>query len=170
MNKPAPKHTKEMLRFMKHMADRPNRGLVPAPAQLWDGINDFKFRVSSGNSDSDYAKEPVDCRSVSGSVVKLEGSPVIFHSSTQKHIALSVTEAELYAAVSTAQDMLYNMNVLLSLGLSVELPMVLEVDNMGAVHLAIYLKLSGRTRHIDIRQCVLREKKEKKSVGCQMDP
>ena len=31
MTKPAPKHMKEMLHFMKHMADRPNRGLVLAP-------------------------------------------------------------------------------------------------------------------------------------------
>ena len=66
-----------------------------------------------------------------------------------------MTEAELYAAVSTAQDMLYCMNVLLSLGLSVELPMVLEVDNMGAVHLANNWSVSGRTRQIDARQCFL---------------
>ena len=94
-------------------------------------------------------------------MVRLEESPVIFRSSTQKHVALSVTEAELYAAVSTAQDMLYCMNVLLSLGLSVELPMVLEVDNMGAVHLANNWSVSGRTRHIDVRQYFLRELKEK---------
>ena len=154
MTKPAPKHMKEMLHCMEHMADRPNSGLVLALNQLWYDSNDFKCRVS-GNSDSDYAKEPVDRRSVSGSVVKLEGSPVIFCSSTQKHVALSVTEVELYAAVSTAQDMLYNMNVLLSLGFSVELPMVLEVDNMGAVHLTNNWSVSGRTKHIDIRQCFL---------------
>ena len=154
---------------MKHMADRPNRGLVLAPTRSWDGSNNFEFRVS-GNSDSDYAKEPVDRRSVSGSVVRLEGSPVIFRSSTQKHVALSVTEAELYAAVSTAQDMLYCMNVLLSLGLSVELPMVLEVDNMGAVHLANNWSVSGRTRHIDVRQCFLREMKEKNLIVVKWIP
>ena len=77
MTKPAPKHMKEMLHCMKHMADRPNRGLVLAPTWLWDGSNDFKFRVS-GNSDSDYAKEPVDRRIVFGSVIKLEGGPVVF--------------------------------------------------------------------------------------------
>ena len=94
----------------------------------------------------------MDRRSVSGSVVKLEGIPVIFRSSTQKHVALSVTEAELYEAISTAQDMLYTMNVLLSLGLVVALPMELENDNIGAVHLANKWSVSGRTRHIDVRQ------------------
>ena len=39
-----------------------------------------------------------------------------------------MTEAELNVAVSTTRDMLYVMNVLLSIGLLVELPMVLEID------------------------------------------
>ena len=109
-------------------------------------------------------------RSVSGSVVKLEGSPVIFCSSTQKHVALCVTEAELYAAVSTTQDMLYARNTLLSLGLFVELHMELEVDNMSAVHLANNWSVLGRTRHIDVRQCLLKELRErKKPNSCQMD-
>ena len=41
------------------------------------------------------------------SVIYLEAAPVMFKSATQKHVAMSVTEAELYAGVSTAQDMLY---------------------------------------------------------------
>ena len=45
--------------------------------------------------------------SISGSVVYLESAPIMFKSATQKHVALSVTEAELYAGVSiTAQEML----------------------------------------------------------------
>ena len=66
---------------MKHCADRPNRGLGLAPTRSWDDSSDFKFRIS-GNSDSDYANEPVDCRTFSGSVVMLEGSPVMFHGGT----------------------------------------------------------------------------------------
>ena len=159
MAKPADKHMKAMLHCMKHCAERPNRGLVLQPTRKWDGTDKHLFRIN-GKSDSDYAKEPVDRRSVSGSVVMLEGSPIIFRSSTQKHVALSVTEAELYAGVSTAQDMLYTKNVLESLGLKVELPMILEMDNMGAVHLANNWSVSGRTRHIDVRQCFLRELKE----------
>ena len=39
--------------------------------------------------------------------------------------------------------------------------MVLKVDNMGAVCLANKWSVSGRTRNIDVRQCFLRELKEK---------
>ena len=63
---------------------------------------------------------PVDCRSVSVSDVVPEVIPVMFHSATQKHDALSVTETESYAAVHIAKEMPYVMNILLTIGLFVE--------------------------------------------------
>ena len=62
----------------------------------------YKEAINGPYGSSDYTKEPVYCRSVDGSVVMLKGTPVMFQSGTQKYAALSVTEAELYAAVSTA--------------------------------------------------------------------
>ena len=56
--------------------------------------------------------------------------------------------------------MLYVKNVLESLGLKVQLPMILEMDNKGAVDLANNWSIGGRTRHIDVRQVFLRELKE----------
>lgn len=153
------KHTLAMLRAMKYAASTPNRGLVLRPDARWDGNPDFEFTIG-GRSDSDYAKEPVTRRSVSGGRVLLNGSPVMFKSSTQKTVALSVTEAELYAAVLCAQDMLYVMHVMESMGLKVAKPMVLECDNKGAVDLANNWSIGGRTRHIDVRQTFLRELKE----------
>jgi hypothetical protein len=68
-------------------------------------------------------------------------------SATQRHVTLSVTEAETAAGVTEAQDMVYCHNVLTSLGLKVKLPMVLEMDNKGAVDLANSLvSVEGRTR------------------------
>jgi len=40
--------------------------------------------------------------------------------------------------------------------------MILEMDNMGAVDLANNWSVGGRTRHVDVRQCFLRELKESK--------
>jgi len=53
----------------------------------------------------------------------------------QNIVALSVTEAELIAATTTAQDMMYVKRLLESINLRVEMPMILEVDNKGAVDL-----------------------------------
>ena len=69
-------------------------------------------------------------------------------------------EAELYAVVMTAQDMLYVLHVLESIGLQAQLPMILEVDNKGAMDLANSWSVGGQTSHIDVRQTFLRELKE----------
>jgi hypothetical protein len=60
-------------------------------------------------------------------------------------VTLSVTESESGAGVSTAQDMMYCYRIITSLGLKVELPMVLEMDNKGAVDLANNYSVGGHT-------------------------
>jgi hypothetical protein len=58
------------------------------------------------------------------------GCCVTHRSKMMPIIALSVTEAVL-----CAQDMLFVMRLLFSLGFDVQLPMILEVNNKGAVDL-----------------------------------
>ena len=47
------------------------------------------------------------------------------------------------------------------MGLSVKLPMKLEIDNSGAVDLANNWTAGGRTRHMETRMFFLQEMKEK---------
>ena len=75
-------------------------------------------------------------------------------------IALSVTEAELFAAVQCAQDLMFIMRLLGTLGLRVKLPMKLTIDNKGAHDLCHNHSVGGRTRHIEVKQLFLREMKE----------
>jgi hypothetical protein len=93
-----------------------------------------------------------------------EGALVMHQSATQKTVALSPCEAELNTAVLCVQDMIYGKNLLESIGLKVQLPMVLEMDNKGAVDLINSFGIGGRTRHIDVKQCFLRELKEAKQL------
>jgi len=69
-------------------------------------------------------------------------------------------EAELVSATSCAQHMLYAMRVLESMGLKVKKPMILWMDNKGALDLSNNWSVSGRTRHVDVRYYFLRELKE----------
>jgi hypothetical protein len=57
-------------------------------------------------------------------------------------------------------NMMYCYRVTTSLGLKVELPVVLEMDNKGAVDLANDYSVDGRTRHVDVKFFFLRELKE----------
>ena len=95
---------------------------------------------------------------MSGYSAFLEGVPITAKSAMQKTVAISVTESEFEAGVSCARDMLYIMRLLESLGLQVEKPMILEIDNKGAVDIANNWSAGGRTRHIKMN--FLRDLKE----------
>ena len=98
--------------------------------------------------------------SVSGGRTFLESAPVIQRSATQKFVTLSVMEAESAARVMVVQDMLYTYQMLTLMGLQVNLPMILEMDNKGAVDLANNWSIGGRTRHVDVMNYFLRELKD----------
>jgi hypothetical protein len=47
--------------------------------------------------------------------------------------------------------------VLESMGIEIKLPILIKVDNVGAIYLSNNFALSQRTKHIDIRQHFVRE-------------
>jgi hypothetical protein len=63
-------------------------------------------------------------------------------------VASSVTEAELFAVTCCAQDMLFKMRVLESMGLKVKKTMTLKVDNKGAKDLCDNWSVGGRALRI----------------------
>jgi hypothetical protein len=73
----------------------------------------------------------------------------------QRIVALLVIDAGLFAATNNAQDMLYTKRIKESLELQVQLPMILEVDNKGAVDLVNNYSVGGRTCHEETRQYFL---------------
>ena len=85
--------------------DRPNS---------WDGKRDSRLFIIMGNSDLEYAKHS-SWKSVNAGITYLEGAIVKQLSKQMPIVALSTTEAELYAAVLTAQDMMFVYHVLLGM-------------------------------------------------------
>lgn len=158
MAAPAAQHEKALRHLIHYVTSTPNRGLTLSPDRVWYGGKAFLWKLHC-RTDSNYAANIDDRRSVSGTRVFLNGSPISFRSATQRFVTLSVTEAETAAGVTGAQDMMYAYRTLTSLGLEVELPMVLEMDNKGAVDLVNNWSVGGRTRHMDVRMYFLRELK-----------
>ena len=112
-------------------------------------------------ADSNYAKNPDDHKSISGCCITLDGALVIWQSSTQPMVSLSITEAEQCSGVQGAQNMLYSMHWLEVPELQVEKPMILEMDNKGAIDLANNWSTGGQTRHVEVGQYFLRNSKSK---------
>jgi hypothetical protein len=121
-------HMDAMQRCMQYLVCTKDAGLFLKPERKWNGSNDFQFKINR-RSDSDYVKDTQTRCSISGYMVYVEGAPVMLRSGTQKTVALSSCEAELNAAVLCVQDMIYDKNVMESIGLKVQLLMVLEMDN-----------------------------------------
>ncbi len=111
-------------------------GLVLDPSRQWNGAKkEFEWTIE-GHADSNYATNPDDQKSVSGTQVFLNGSSVMVKSSTQKVVTLSVTEAKLCAATSCTQDMLFVWRLMTAMELKVKLPMILQCDNKGTINLS----------------------------------
>jgi hypothetical protein len=162
-------HLAAMYRVMNYCKGTAERGLFLNPTARWDGDPNFLFEIE-GISDSDWAKDPDSRRSVSGWSTFLHNAPISMKSKMMPVVALSVTEAELFAATCCAQDMLFEMRILESMGLKVKKPMILKIDNKGAKDLCDNWSVGGRTRHIEVKQLFLRELKEAKIIDSEWIP
>ncbi len=84
-----------------------------------------------GHTDSNFATNPNNLKTVLGKQVFLNESPVMAKSSTQKVVTLPVTEAKYYTATSCAQDVLFVWQIMQVLEQKVKFPQVLQCNNRG---------------------------------------
>ena len=75
----------------------------------------------------------------------------------QQCVTLSSTEAEYVACSQCVTEMEFVRQLLRSMGVYVILPMIVYVDNTGAIELARNRSTTGRTKHIDVRYHYVRE-------------
>ena len=68
-------HLKAMHKVMAYVCSTANKGLMLKPKQIWKGDRKFQFEIEV-YSDATWASDPDTRKSVSGSTVFLEGSPV----------------------------------------------------------------------------------------------
>ncbi len=61
------------------------------------------------------------------------------------------------AISEVAMKILYSVGILKFLGVQIQYPIEVNVDNIGAVYLAKYATTSNRTKHIDTRYHFVRE-------------
>jgi hypothetical protein len=66
--------------------------------------------------------------------------------------------------------MMYHRNTPESIRLKVELSMILEIDNKGAVNLVNSFSVGGCKQHINVKQCFLRELTEAKVLVVKWIP
>ena len=79
------------------------------------------------------------------------GVPISWRSKGQKSVTLSSSEAEYVALSEAAKEIKFVYQLLTGMGMKLKLPIVVCVDNLGAVFMSINVSVSQRTKHVDIR-------------------
>lgn len=144
-------HEKALYRVIRFVQQTKERSLVLAPVKeklTWE---------LKGYCDSDFAGDTDTRRSVSGFVIYLCGAVIAWRSKGQKSVSLSSTEAEYVAISEVAMEILYVAGILKFLDVPLEYPIIVNVDNIGAVYLSKNATTGSRTKHIDTRYHFVRE-------------
>ena len=146
---------KEMLRCIKFVLDSRNLGLKIWPTgdknDPWDMIC---------FTDSDYATDPVTRKSVSGYIIYIRGVPICWKSKQQKCVTLSSCEAEWVALSEACKDIAFVIRVCKTMNLNIRIPVIVRVDNVGAIFLSENITTSNNTKHVDIRSKFVTEFRE----------
>ena len=115
------------------------RGYMIKPDKTnWDRMQDYLFIVPR-ESNADWAKNP-SRRSVNSGCTFVNGAMMKIFSQMMKTIALSTTKAELNAAVLTVMDMLLAYYILVSLRLTVKLPICTLITRHAGTFKHTYTK------------------------------
>jgi hypothetical protein len=146
MKEATPNALKELKRVLKFVIDTKDFGLKMEPK---DG--DLGEWVMTLYTDSDWAGDKDTRKSVSGYSLFLLGCPIVWKSRQQSTIALSSSEAEITACSEAAKEIKFAVYVIESMGIKVKLPVVIRVDNVGAIYMAENAAVSQRTKHVDLR-------------------
>ena len=143
---PNPSHWRALMRLAGYLKAEPPSMKLRATES---------FRVIA-YTDSNYATDEHDRKSVSGYVVTLGGSIVSWGSKKQDTVSLSSCEAEYIASVNCAQEIRYIQQLMEEL-VGKQEPALMYGDNNGAIFLSKHNHVGARTKHIDVRYHYLRE-------------
>ena len=144
---------KELRRVIKFVLDTKTMGLKMNP-QIVNDASEWDIVVYT---DSDWAGDKETRISVTGFIVFLLAVPILWKSKGQRSVSLSSTEAEYYALSEAAKEIKFVAQILLTMGIPVRLPIVVRVDNVGAIFMSESVSASSRTKHVDIRYNFVRE-------------
>nr|CCA21019.1 putative polyprotein [Albugo laibachii Nc14] len=95
---------------------------------------------------------------MSGIMIMMHGSPVIFKSRLQRVVALGNAEAEYIALSLCVQEVIWIRSLLEELGIQHESAIIVYEDNQSEMDSGKSVGFQSRAKHIDIRHHFIREK------------
>ena len=159
LDKPTQRHWMQAKRVLRYLAGTVNKGV-----EYPKNVADFHLWA---HTDSDWAGCKTTRRSTSGYAIFLDKGPICWRSKMQSIVALSTCEAEYIALVECIKEILWLLQHLQVLGVAVNLPVVIGIDNQAAIALAKNPVLHEKTKHIDTRHHFIRQAVQKGYIKLQ---
>ena len=153
MHDPRPVHWQAVKRILRYLKGTQQYALTYGVGQAGH---------FHGYTDSNWANDKGDRRSVGGYVFFLHGGAINWRARKQPTVALSSVQAEYIAANEAARDAVHWRSFLSGLGCSSALhppgPTFIHCDSQGAIALSKNPEHHDRSKHIDIIHHWMREK------------
>lgn len=123
-------------------------------------------------SDANWAEDKFSRKSVSGVLCLMLGSPISWRSKKQSLVALSTTEAELYALAETVKELKWLRKLLSDFDCNINSPIKIQCDNMSTICMVKNEDISDASKHIDSRIHFVRDEVQHKRfdvIHCPTD-
>jgi hypothetical protein len=138
----------------------------------------FKYLKGSGNKsiklgggtilraycDADFCTDRIDGKSVTGYIVFLGDSPVVWTSRLQKSVTTCTTEAEYLALGECAKDVMWLRYLLAELGFKQIKPTTVNEDNTACISWATEITVTRKNRHLHVNYHYVRELVQQKEI------
>ena len=120
-------------------------------------------------TDSDWAADKIQWRSVTGYFFKLANGIILWRSHAQKTIALSSMEAEYMVISDCSRQVIWIKTLIKELGIKIR-SIPIYGDNQGSIFIASNAVQESHTKHIDIHYHYICELVVAKEVELQFVP
>ena len=146
-------HLKCLWQLMKYVLDTKEKCLMMDLTKNSDSRKDETMNgwQMKAFCNSDYAGDKDTRISMTGFILCLNGAAISWRSCSQKNVTLSSTEAGYVAVSEVCAAIMFMKQVTEFLQMKVNLPILVNMDNVGAIYLASNATSGQRTRHIDAR-------------------
>ncbi|KAK9063310.1 hypothetical protein SSX86_017180 [Deinandra increscens subsp. villosa] len=148
MHNPTNGHLQIALRLLRYLKKSPGMGIFIKPGSL----SDVKVYT-----DADWAKCLKTRKSVTGFCVFLGNSLVSWKSKKQSTISRSSAEAEYRAMCAGTCEIMWLVNLLSELNITVKLPVPVMCDNTAAISISSNPVFHDRTKHFELDLYFLRD-------------